>query len=155
MGMIRHTAILMVAAAASSASATAGPATKGDAPVLATLEAFSSARAGFKADELARLLTPDYVEVSPRGEIDRRAAVLGFYAADKAGPVPPMAYSTQDVRRYGGTAIVIGSIEYTMPGPKGSEIKRTVRATYVQRRVSGRWLMASAQFTGVAAAPAR
>ena len=118
-------------------------------PVLATIRAFSDARSRFDAKALTSLLTPDYIEVSPRGEIDRREAVLGFYAADKATPVPPMTLTTQDVRRYGDTAIVIGSVEYTLSAPTGEMVKRTVRVTYVERRVRGRWLMASAQYTGV------
>ncbi len=120
-------------------------------PVLATVQAFSDARTRFDATKLNSLLTPDYVEVSPRGEIDLRPAVLGFYTADKANAAPPMVFSTQYVRRYGDTAVVIGSIEYTIPGPSGVGVKRTIRATYVERRVRGRWLMASTQFTGVPA----
>lgn len=120
-----------------------------DAPVLAVVTAFSDARARFDASALGALLTPDYVEVSPRGEIDRRQAVLGFYAKDKATPVPPMTLGTQDVRRYGDTAIIIGSVDYTVPGPGGATVTRTVRVTYVERRVRGRWLMASTQYTGV------
>ncbi|HWL72774.1 MAG TPA: nuclear transport factor 2 family protein [Burkholderiaceae bacterium] len=120
-----------------------------NASVLATVQAFSDARARFDAARLGQLLTPDYVEVSPRGEIDRRPAVLGFYAADRSSTVPHMVFSTQDVRRYGNTAIVIGSIEYTLSAPNGATVRRTVRVTYVERRVGGRWLMASTQFTGV------
>lgn len=120
-----------------------------NAPVLALVQAFSDARNHFDAKALNALLTPDYVEVSPRGEIDRRQAVLGFYAADKATPAPPMTLSTQDVRRSGDTAIVIGSVDYAVPAPTGGTVNRTVRFTYVERRVGGRWLMASAQYTGV------
>ncbi len=120
-----------------------------NAQVLATVQAFSDARNRFDAEALDTLLTRDYVEVSPRGEIDRRQAVLGFYAADKATPVPPMTLSTQDVRRYGDTAIVIGSVDYAIPAPTGGTVNRTVRVTYVEQRIGSRWLMASAQYTGV------
>ncbi|SFO44011.1 SnoaL-like domain-containing protein [Sphingomonas sp. OK281] len=75
--------------------------------------------------------------------------MLGFYAADKATPAPPMSLATQDVRRYGDTAIVIGSVDYTIPTPTGGTVKHTVRVTYVERRIGTRWLMASAQYTGV------
>jgi uncharacterized protein (TIGR02246 family) len=120
-----------------------------DAEILALVSAFSEARATFDAKALDTLLAPDYVEVSPRGEVDRREAVLGFYAPEKATKVPPMTLSTQDVRRYGDTAIVIGSVEYTLPGPGGAAVTRTVRVTYVERWVAGRWLMTVAQYTGV------
>ena len=125
-----------------------------DAAVVATVQAFSNARAQYDAAKLDRLLTPDYVEVSPRGELDRRPEVLAFYAAEKASAVPPMVYSTLDVRRYGDVAIVVGMIEYTVSGPNRAMVKRSVRATYVERRIGGRWLMASTQFTGMQAAPA-
>jgi len=125
-------------------------------PVLTLVRAFSDARAQFNVKALDALLSPDYVEVSPRGEVDPRAAVLGFYAPEKATPVPPMTLGTQVVRVYGDTAVVIGSVEYTLPGPGGAMVKRTVRVTYLERRINGRWLMAGAQYTGVqpAAQPA-
>lgn len=118
-------------------------------PVLALVQAFSDARNHFDVKALNTLLTPDYVEVSPRGEIDRRSAVLGFYTADKSTPVPPMTLAMQDVRNYGDTAIVIGSIDYVIPAPTGGTVQRTMRVTYVERQIRGRWLMASAQYTGV------
>ena len=112
--------------------------------IAALIQAFSDARDHFDARALDRLLTPDYVEVSPRGEIDRRPAVLGFYAADKLSPVPAMTRGTQS-----DTAIVIGSVSYTLPTPLGGTVERTVRVTYVERRVGDRWLMASTQYTGI------
>lgn len=120
-----------------------------DEPVLALVRAFSQARATFDAHALDALLTPDYVEVSPVGEVDRRAAVLGFYAPDRKSPTPPMTLAVQDVRRYADTAIVIGSVSFPTPGPNGVAVTREMRVTYVQRRVAKRWLMASAQYTGV------
>ena len=120
-----------------------------DARVVALIQAFSEARSHFDAHALEALLSPDYVEISPLGEIDRRGAVLGFYASDKARPSPPMTLATQDVRVYASTAIVIGSVTYVVPAPNGTSVERTLRATYVERRTGGRWQMALAQFTGV------
>ena len=139
-------------------SSSAGPAVARDdqaldARVVALIQAFSEARSRFDAKALDALLSPDYVEISPIGEIDRREAVLGFYAGDKARPSPPMTLSTQDVRRYTDTAIVIGSVTYVVPAPNGATVERTLRATYVERWGGGRWQMASAQFTGVQPPP--
>ena len=141
--------IAMLSSVMISAPGTAQSSRAEDTAVLDLVQSFSSARARFDAKTLDTLLTPDYLEVSPRGEVDRRSDVLGFYAPDNAAPVPPMTLGTQDVRRYSDTAIVIGSIEYEVPGPDGVTVKRTVRVTYVEHRIGGRWLMASAQFTGV------
>lgn len=80
-----------------------------DASIIALVQAFSDARSHFDPKALDALLTPDYVEVSPRGEIDRRQAVLGFYDADKATPAPPMSLATQDVSRYGPLVDIRGS----------------------------------------------
>lgn len=120
-----------------------------DAHVVGLIQAFSEARSHFDGKALDALLSPDYVEISPLGEIDRRGAVLSFYAGDKARPSPPMTLATQDVRRYADTAIVIGSVIYVVPAPNGATVERTLRATYVERWSGGRWRMASAQFTGV------
>ncbi len=139
----------MMASALVAVPVSAPSADPADAPVLALVSAFSAARAQFDAKALDALLASDYVEVSPIGEVDRRQAVLGFYAPDKATPAPPMTLGTDDVRRYGDIAIVIGSVTYAVPDPSGATVRRTMRAMYVARRVAGRWLMASAQYTGV------
>lgn len=144
---------LSVFAAAIAAPGTASSPKPDEIPVLQLVTAFSEARNKFDAAALDGLLTPDYVEVSPLGEIDRRPAVLGFYSADKATPVPPMRFATEDVRRFDDTAIVIGSVTFTMPGPDAATSARTMRVTFVERRIGGRWLMASAQYTGVRPAP--
>lgn len=124
-----------------------------DAPVLALVSAFSTARAQFDAKALDALLTADYVEVSPVGEVDRRQAVLAFYGPSKATLAPPMTLGTDDVRRYGDVAVVVGSVSYAIPGPNGATVKRTMRVTYVARRVARHWLMASTQYTGVRPPP--
>ena len=152
---MRRLALLAIMASATVATPASAKATvRSDEAILALVRAFSDARGRFDAKALDALLTPDYVEVSPRGEVDRRPAVLGFYAPGKATQVPPMTLGTEDVRRYGDTAIVIGSIEYTVPGPGGNAVKRTIRVTYVERRLNGRWLMAGTQYTGVQPAQA-
>ena len=120
-----------------------------DAPVLALVTVFSAARAQFDAKALDALLTSDYIEVSPVGEVDRRQEVLGFYAPSKATPAPPMTLGTDDVRRYGDIVVVVGSVNYAIPGPNGTTVKRTMRVTYVARRVARHWLMASTQYTAV------
>lgn len=147
--MRSHLLINTLAAVAIVAPVQAQVQTKADPAIMTLVDAFSDARNRFDAAALDRLLTPDYVEVSPRGEIDPRKAVLGFYALEKAIPVPPMALSTQSVRRYGDVAIVVGSVNFATPGPNGATVDRQLRVTYVGRRVRGRWLMASTHYTGV------
>ena len=47
------------------------------------LQALVVAQETFDATQLDQLLAPDYIEISPLGEVDPRAKVLGFYAPDK------------------------------------------------------------------------
>ena len=148
--MHSYLAIPILASVATAAPEQSHGAESVDAHVLALVRAFNDARARYDAAALDRRLAPDYVEVSPRGEIDLRKAVLGFYAPEKAMPTPPMTLSTQWARRYGDVAIVLGSVDFSAPGSDGVAIKRTLRTTYVGRRIRGRWLMASTHYTGVA-----
>lgn len=135
--------VLALLAGTASAQASSDPA------ILTLVQSFNDARNRFDAKALDGLLAPDYVEVSPRGEIDRRPAVLGFYTPDKATPVPPMRFHTDDVRHHGDSAIVIGSIDYTLPDPSGGTVTRSVRVTYVEQRIGQTWKMTSVQYTGV------
>ena len=119
----------------------------------ALVDAFSDARNGFDAAALDGLLAPDYVEISPRGEIDTRENVLSFYAPDKATPVPPMTRSIEFINRYGDIAVAVGTVSFSFAKPDGETISRAVRVTYVEQLVGGRWQMLSTQYTGVQPAP--
>ena len=134
---------LMLLAGTASAQGSSDPA------ILKLVQSFNDARNRFDAKALDGLLAADYVEVSPLGEIDRRPEVLTFYAPEKASRVPPMTFQTQDVRRHGDSAIVIGSVDYTLPNPNGGTVTRSVRVTYVEQRVGREWKMMSVQYTGI------
>lgn len=103
-------------------------------PVLALIDAFSNPRASFDPVALEALLVFDTIAVSSAGEIDRRVAVLGFTAADKASVAPPSIATVDDIRRYGDLAVVIGSVDFAAASLVAS-VQRTMRVTDPARQV--------------------
>lgn len=110
------------------------------------LDAFLAAQRAYDPVALARLIEPDYVEVSPKGEVDAHDRFLDFYAPAKKVDGPAIDSSARDLRIHGDGAIAIVTLRFALPGrPEPAE----VRATYIARRTGGVWRIAGAQFTGV------
>lgn len=147
--------VLLATTAGSPVPAQPAPAQPADASVLAedavldVVRAFTAARTASDADALKATLAHDFVEISPRGEIDPRDKVLSFYTIENSGVVPPMRSEIHSVRRSGDMAVVMETIAFDMPGPDGTILERAMRATYVLRRDGAEWRMISAQYTGV------
>ena len=124
----------------------ATPARDDAAAVNRLLDAFLAAQRAYDPVALARLIEPDYVEVSPKGEVDAHDRFLGFYAPAKKVDGPTIDSSARDLRIHGDSAIAIVTMRFTLPGrPEPAE----VRATYVARRTDRVWRIAGAQFTSV------
>ncbi|MDQ1523675.1 MAG: hypothetical protein QOE47_1599, partial [Pyrinomonadaceae bacterium] len=51
--------------------------------ILNLVRQLAAAQKDYDAAKLDEILAPDYVEISPAGEVDPRAKVLSFYAPDK------------------------------------------------------------------------
>ncbi len=143
--MIGRTSALcgMIAAMVITAPATAAP--KPSASVEALVDRFDAARAAFDPAALATTLADDYVEISPVGTVDSRAAVLGFYTPDHRNPAPAMRQDERVVRVTGSFATVTELKLLTLPG--GSV--RAIRVGYVARRAGGGWRLISAQYTPI------
>jgi ketosteroid isomerase-like protein len=112
-----------------------------------------AAQTSYDAVALDRLLTSDYTEVSPVGEVDPREKVLSFYqatnkpAADKmTASIAPSEFS---IRQFDTVAVVITRLTTTMTVDGKSQPPRSLRATFVCRKVSSGWQIASAQYTGI------
>lgn len=119
---------------------------KEEVAVNALIDAFLAAEAAYDAAALDRLTAPDYVEISPKGEVDERARFLGFYAPDKKVAAPPLTVSERRVRIHGDHALAIVTLGYAIPG-RPAPIQ--LRATYAARRTGATWRMTGAQFTPV------
>lgn len=104
---------------------------------------FVEAECNFDQARLATLVTADYAEVSPLGELDLREAFLGFYAADKKRPVPPTTIGEPLVRVYGDAASIIVRLSFEIPG-RGTV---AMRASFLAVKQGGQWKIASAQYT--------
>lgn len=117
------------------------------------LRQFTEAQKNYDVSKLDEILAPDYVEISPAGEVDPRAKVLGFYAPEKkserGGELVSYALDEITTRIYGDTAIVVARLPFTMKTPDGQTMSRALRCTIVCRKMRGRWRIASAQYTGI------
>ncbi|RYD50021.1 MAG: nuclear transport factor 2 family protein [Sphingomonadales bacterium] len=119
-----------------------------DASLLDLVKAFVEAERQFDQPRIATLITSDYAEVSPLGELDLREAFIGFYAADKKRPVPATTLSESLVRTYGDTASIIVRLSFEVPGPAGQPPRMvSMRASFLAVRQSGTWKLASAHYT--------
>lgn len=128
---------------------------KDDAELTALVKQMASAQVAFDVPALDRILTSDYVEISPAGEFDPRDKVLGFYKVDTKPPaVPALDVSEVSIRNYGKFAIVIARLTYRMPTADKAAPARSMRVTFACRREKGDWKIASSQYTGIRPPPA-
>lgn len=119
-----------------------------DGALVELVSAFVEAERAFDQQRIAALVTPDYAEVSPLGDLDLHDAFLGFYAADKKRPVPETRVSDPLVRRYGDTASIIVRLSFDLPGAEGKPARTvSMRAGFLAVRSNGAWKLASAQYT--------
>jgi uncharacterized protein (TIGR02246 family) len=124
----------------------------------ALLRQLVEAQKNYDAGKLDEILAPDYVEISPAGEVDPRAKVLSFYAPEKksARQGELVSYELDEItsRIYGDTAIIVARLPFTMKTPDGQSMSRAFRCTFVCRKTRGKWRIASAQYTSIRTQPA-
>jgi ketosteroid isomerase-like protein len=138
---------LFIAVAAVAAAQTTS---KDDAALTALVNRLANAQISFDAATLDRILTADYIEISPVGEFDPRAKVLGFYKPELKPPaMPALEVSDFSIRSYGKFAVVITKLTYKSTVDGKQMPPRSMRATFVCRREKNEWKIASAQYTGM------
>jgi ketosteroid isomerase-like protein len=113
---------------------------------------FLEAQRSFDLPALRALTAENYVEISPVGELDDRAKMLGFYAPEKKTQAPPLTIDNELTRVYGDVGIQTVKLTYTMTA-SGETRKLSLRATLVAHRSAGEWKMVSAQYTGIRPPP--
>jgi uncharacterized protein (TIGR02246 family) len=114
---------------------------------------FRAAEQAYDPAALARLTDAQYVEISPRGEVDERARFLDFYQPAQRQAWPPMSVSEEQVRVVGTTALEVAKITYTLPGPAGTVRTHAVRATFIAQRGAAGWRLLGAHYTPFLPAP--
>ncbi|MCI1141883.1 nuclear transport factor 2 family protein [Sphingomonas sp. WKB10] len=113
------------------------------------VERFNTARTDFDAAALADTLAPEYQEISPVGDVDDRAKVLGFYRPEDRRPAPPMQSSERQIVVRGATGIETERRTITMTRPDGTTVTRSIRVRYVAMRAPNGWKLVSAQYTPI------
>jgi hypothetical protein len=104
----------------------------------------------FDQKQLDEILAPDYVEISPLGEVDPRDKVMSFYTPDKKIADPPTAALDELATRvYGEAAVTIARVTFQMKGPDGTAAARSMRCVFVTRIIDRKWKIVSAQWTPI------
>ena len=141
---------LVLALDAASARA-ADPAVEKE--LTAAAKAVLEAQIRFDQKALDALLAPDYVEVSPLGDVDERAEVLSFYTPEAraqmlAAGMEPLSTKIEDsrIRVYGDQAIVIAKDTAALK-VKGVAEERSMRMLFHFRKFAGKWLLQTMQVT--------
>ena len=114
------------------------------------LNTLIEAQRTFDLRQLDEVLAPDYVEISPLGEVDPRDKVMSFYTPDKKIADPPTAVLDEIATRiYGETAVTIGKVTFQVKGPDGAAAARSMRCVFVTRIIDRKWKVVSAQYTPI------
>ncbi len=127
--------------------------TKEDEALKSLVRQMIDAQTNFQPDALDKILTADYIEISPIGEFDPREKVLGFYKPELKPPADKMSATVAadefSIRAYDKFAVVIARLNYAITSEGKPLPPRGIRAAYVCRREKGAWKIASAQYTGI------
>lgn len=130
---------------------------KDDAALKSLVKQLTDAQTNFSPDALDKILTADYIEISPLGEFDPRDKVLGFYKPESKPPADKMSATTQaadfSIRVYDKFAVVITQLNLTIISEGKILPPRSIRATFVCCSEKGVWKIASAQYTGIRPPP--
>ena len=118
-----------------------------------TIDQLVGAQTSYDVKTQDKLLTGDYFEVSPLGEIDTRDKVLSFYSPDaKAAAAGSAQVTTSEhsIRIYDKFAIAIVRLDYVMSANGKTLPPRSIRVTFaLSRTEKSSWRIASAQYTGI------
>jgi len=137
--------VIVAIATAQAASSSA------ERAVVAVVQQLADAQRTFDQAALDRLLTADYVEVSPVGDVDERAKVIGFYSADAKAKSPEVSSIVidQPTVRIDGTHAIVIVRQTTNVGPAGASRAVVMRVTAHLRRTGTEWRIASTHYTGI------
>lgn len=121
--------------------------------LMVLIQKMVAAQERYEPDQIEKLTTTDYIEVSPIGELDPRKKMLGFYDPKKKPPTGKTNISSKATdfhfRIYKDFSIIIATLNFEVTTGGKTYPPRQVRTTYVCRKVDGKWKIASAQYTGI------
>jgi len=115
---------------------------------LALVQKHVQAQANFDQKTLDAITHSQYIEVSPAGEVDERAKMLGFYAIENKKQVPVVEVLEPVFRDVAEGKLVIAKLRYKMQA--GEQTRQfSIRASYMLCKEKADWKVCSAQYTGI------
>nr|WP_295381157.1 nuclear transport factor 2 family protein [Pseudoxanthomonas sp.] len=130
-----------------------------DAALRTIAQSVLDAQIRFDVPALDEVLAPDYVEISPVGDVDTRAEVLGFYAPEAraqmlAKGVEPVSATLGEPQVHidGNHARLIALNTATLR-IQGAEQQKQLRTVFEFRREGATWKLASATYVPYRAKP--
>jgi uncharacterized protein (TIGR02246 family) len=145
--------LVLAAVIAAAAIGSVSGQSKQAAALRSLVQKMADAQANYDPKTLDEVFASDYVEVSPVGEVDDRAKVIGFYKPESKPPADKMSLTIAakdfSIRDYGKYAIVIVRFEYLIVSGGKPSPPRSIRSTIVCRKEKDVWKIASAQYTGI------
>jgi uncharacterized protein (TIGR02246 family) len=145
--------LVLLAAFGQGAQASHPPSTA-DEEVRAQTTRYFEAVSRNDAAALEALLSQDYVEVSPLGQVDGRTQVIRFYQVaakaqtGQASELAGVAVDELTVRVFGDVAVAVVGESFKM-SVAGAPVSRPMRSTLVWRKVAGAWTLASSHHTAI------
>ncbi|NYE60888.1 hypothetical protein FHW58_002040 [Duganella sp. 1224] len=143
--MSRFVLKCLVVMVAGTVSAMAAPV---EEELTALVKRHAEAQSTFDQATLKAITAENYVEISPVGEVDPREKMLSFYAPEQKRPGPQMKIDEPLVRVFGDSAVIYTRLTFTM-GTDSAARTFAMRAGYVAQHKDGKWLLVSAQYTGI------
>lgn len=116
--------------------------------VQTTVESYARAASEFDYVKMEKLMAPDYLEVSPLGEVDHHDEVLSFYKVpvEKRGPHPTsIEFKDWNIRMLGDSSAVAIFEEDIHLGPTLMRF----RVTSTLMKAPAGWLLVSNHVCGI------
>jgi ketosteroid isomerase-like protein len=126
---------------------------KDDIALKSLIKQLTNAQSNYQPDVLDKILTADYIEISPVGEFDPREKVLGFYKPELKPSADKMSATLEvdeySIRNYGKFAVVITRLTYKITSDGKTLPPRSIRATFICQKEKNVWKISSSQYTGI------
>jgi ketosteroid isomerase-like protein len=119
--------------------------------IIAIVKKAVEAQESYDPATLEKLYASDYIEISPKGEIDEREKAIGFYKVEdieKAkAQTPRYILDEFKVRHYKNFAMVISKFSIGSKNDATKAPSPVGLVLYALRKEKGQWKIYSAQFT--------
>ncbi len=145
--------LVVAALAVMLAAISAFSQSKDDESFKSLIKKMADAQANYDPKALDEVFASDYIEISPRGEVDPRDKVLGFYKPEEKPPADKLTLTIEageyNIRNYGKFAIVVTKFDYKIVANGTPAPPRSIRCVVVLRKEKSAWKIASAQYTAI------